>query len=197
MMNDELDVSQQPGDPQQTQQSPQQPAPDPQAQYAYAQQQTADQQAQYAYAQQQAAGQQAQYGYTQQQAQYAYAQQQAQYAAYAAQQQAYTPRPARSQHGKGGGWITFLRVFLWIWFALLCLAGVVLCVGSFGVASAIRYSDRAMMMRLTGVGELLGCILLAFLSVAGGMVALDAAANIKRTATNSARILELLQKQDK
>lgn len=101
----------------------------------------------------------------------------------------YTPPPyAAGKFGKGGGWIGFLRVFLWVWFGLICLAGLI---GFFGSTAA------------GGAGALLGllflaaAVLIAFLSVAGGMVALDAAANIHRCATNSARILELLQQQKK
>ena len=100
----------------------------------------------------------------------------------------YSPPYTGGKFGKGGGWIGFLRVFLWIWFGLICLAGLI---GFFGSTAA------------GGKGALLGllilaaAVLIAFLSVAGGMVALDAAANINRCATNSARILELLQQQQK
>ena len=75
-------------------------------------------------------------------------------------------------------------MFLWIWFCLLCLAGLVSFVG-FAAMGGVGV--------LVGLGTLIGCVLLAFLSVAGGMIALDAAANISRCATNSARILDLLQ----
>ena len=85
-------------------------------------------------------------------------------------------------------------MFLWIWFGLLCLAGVALCISAFYTASQVRRGGEEII--LAGLGSLVGCVLVAFLSVAGGMVALDAAANIKRCATNSARILDLLQKKD-
>ena len=93
---------------------------------------------------------------------------------------------AASQGGKGSGWIGLLRVFLWIWFGLLCLGGLVTFIAllSAGARGA-----------LLGFGALIGSVLVAFLSVAGGMVALDAAANISRCATNSARILDILQKK--
>ena len=113
-----------------------------------------------------------------------------QQAQYAQQQTAYAPpagnyAPVKAgQTGKGGGWIGFLRVFLWIFFGLLCLVGVI---GFAGMAANGQGGP--------GMLILLGCILLAFLSVAGGMIALDAAKNISRCATNSARILELLQRE--
>ncbi len=91
--------------------------------------------------------------------------------------------PYRAKGGKGGGWIGFLRVFLWIWFGLVCLFGVIVCVGWIDINPVIGFLC------------FLGCVLVAFLSVAGGMVALDACVNIKRCATNSARILDLLQKK--
>lgn len=102
-------------------------------------------------------------------------------------QTTYTPSPAISQAGKGTGWIKFLRVFLWIWFALICLAGVI----AFVRMISTGYDEAAWM----GFLILAGAVLLAFVSIAGGMVALDAAANISRCATNSARILDLLQQK--
>ena len=186
-MNDEYGYTPQPEQPQ----TPEQPVSAPAAPQ-YGQQPAADQQPQYGYGQQ-TAGQQPQYGYGQQ-AQAAYTQQQAQYYnQYYAQQYA-PPAAGKAADGKGGGWIAFLRVFLWIWFALLCLAGVALCISAFYAASQTRRGGEEMI--LAGIGSLVGCVLMAFLSVAGGMVALDAAANIKRCASNSARILEELQKKD-
>lgn len=92
--------------------------------------------------------------------------------------------PVSGQSGKGGGWIGLLRTFLWIYFGLICLVGLILFIG-FSQAG-----DGGVLM---GLLALAGCVLVAFISVAGGMVALDAAQNISRCATNSARILELLQ----
>lgn len=180
IVNDEYGYTPQPEAPQ----APAEPVSAPAAPQ-YGQQPTAEQQPQYGY------GQQAQNAYTQQQAQY--------YNQYYAQQYAApSPTVKGGGDGKGSGWITFLRVFLWIWFGLLCLAGLVLCVSAFNQASNVRYwsNDASTQLILAGLGSLVGCVLLAFLSVAGGMVALDAAANIKRCATNSARILDELQKKD-
>ena len=86
-----------------------------------------------------------------------------------------------------------LRVFLWCLFAVICLAGLVS--GGALCMEGIQYEELAMMF--AGIGVMLGCVLLAFVSVAGGMVALDAAQNIRRCAINSANILELLNQQDK
>ena len=88
--------------------------------------------------------------------------------------------------GKGAGWIGLLRVILWIYFGLICVVGLVLFV-SISAAGGPGF--------LAGLLALAGCVLLAFVSVAGGMVALDAAQNIRRTAINSARILEMLNKK--
>lgn len=93
---------------------------------------------------------------------------------------------ATSQAGRGSNWIGFLRIFLWIWFALICLSGVI---AFFNLASNGSL--------LPGLLALIGAALLAFVSVAGGMIALDAASNIQRCATNSARILELMQREQK
>lgn len=81
------------------------------------------------------------------------------------------------QHGRGGGWIMFLRVFLWIEFALVIAGGVV-------VFALYLRGERA----LEGILILIGSVLLAFLSVAVGMVLLDAAQNLRSLTDNSAQI---------
>ena len=127
-------------------------------------------------------GEQAQYG----QAPYG----QPQYGGQA--QYSYAPPPPQGPayvpglEGKGAGWIGLLRVILWIYFGLVCVVGLVLFVG-FSAVGGPGF--------LAGLLALAGCVLLAFVSVAGGMVALDAAQNIRRTAINSARILEMLNKK--
>ena len=119
-----------------------------------------------------------------------YGQQQQQYGGQA--QYSYAPPPPQAPvyidglEGKGAGWIGLLRVILWIYFGLICLVGLVLFVG-FSAVGGPGF--------LAGLLALAGCVLLAFVSVAGGMVALDAAQNIRRTAINSARILEMLNKK--
>lgn len=85
---------------------------------------------------------------------------------------------------KGGGWIGLARVFLWIWFAFLCLTGLVAFVVGLATFEILQ-----------GLAALLVCAMTAFLSVTGGMVALDAAQNISRCAANSERILELLKEE--
>jgi uncharacterized membrane protein len=137
------------------------------------------------YGQPQYGGGQPQYG----QPQYGYSQAQSQ-TTYAPPPPTggYAPPPVRSTGGKGGGWIGFLRVFLWIWFAVICLFGLV--VFSF---AAVQGGTAAAWGLLT----LVVSVLIGFLSIAAGMVALDACANLSRCATNSARILDLLQEQKK
>lgn len=126
-----------------------------------------------------AASGQAQYSYSQQQTY----QQQPQ-GGYAPPMGSYVPPSAPAGHsGKGGGWIALMRTFLWILFGLICFFGIVL------------FSRVADENTLVGLLCLAGCVLLAFVTVAGGMIALDAAANIKRIADNSAKIFDLLNWQ--
>ncbi len=61
-----------------------------------------------------------------------------------------------------------LRVFLWLLFTAICMGGIIFV-----------------------------SVLLAFVAVASGMVALDAAQNIRRCAVNSATIPDLLNRQVK
>ena len=61
-----------------------------------------------------------------------------------------------------------LRVFLWLLFTAICMGGIIFV-----------------------------SVLLAFVAVASGMVALDAAQNIRRCAVNSATIPDLLTRQVK
>lgn len=85
--------------------------------------------------------------------------------------------------GKGMGWIVFLRVILWLVFAACVISGL-----SLGV--------QAMDIGETGVGFLiiLGGILVGFMAVASGMVALNNATNLRTIASNTAKTVELLQK---
>ncbi len=83
--------------------------------------------------------------------------------------------------GKGMGWIVFMRVILWIIFAGMIIAGVV-----FGV-EVFDY-DEGM-----GLLYILSGILSAFLVVAGGMIALNNATNLRSIAMNTAKTVELLQ----
>lgn len=83
--------------------------------------------------------------------------------------------------GKGMGWIVFMRVILWIIFAGMVVAGAV-----FG----IEVFDHDELM---GIAYILGGILSAFIVVAGGMIALNNATNLRSIAMNTAKTVELLQ----
>lgn len=85
--------------------------------------------------------------------------------------------------GRGGGWIMFLRILLWFVFSAVCLTGAYLA------AEAFRFDQMA------ALSILAVSVLLAFTLVAGGMVALDSAQNIRRCAINSANILDLLNQR--
>lgn len=96
------------------------------------------------------------------------------------------PMPAyepAAKTGKGMGWIVFLRVILWIVFAACVISGL-----SLGI-QAMDFGD-------TGIGFLfiLGGILVGFMAVASGMVALNNATNLRTIASNTAKTVELLQK---
>lgn len=83
--------------------------------------------------------------------------------------------------GKGMGWIVFMRVILWIIFAGMVIAGLVAGVNVFD------YDE------LMGIVYILGGILSAFIVVAGGMIALNNATNLRSIAMNTAKTVELLQ----
>lgn len=101
-------------------------------------------------------------------------------------QMPYQPNPVFYQKtgktGKGMGWIVFLRVILWITFAAIVITGTVL---------AIRWLYWEPLMSAL---YFFGSILLAFITVAGGMIALNNATNLRSIAMNTALTVELLQK---
>lgn len=107
------------------------------------------------------------------------------------------PSPIVLEKGKGGAWIVFMRVVLWVQFALFSLVGIAVFVCSLVASSSLPGLFDGAGSVLIGFLIMIGCILFAFLSVAMGMIFLDMAANIKRTTTNSAYTLELLLKKEK
>ena len=129
---------------------------------------------------QQTGGQQ---GYDQQTGGQQYGQWQAGAGGYQAPAGGYYQSPGQGQRGKGGGWIGLLRVVLWLEFAVFAIFGLV----GFG-----SMADREPML---GLLTLAASVLVGLLVVGGGMVALDAAANIQRCATNSAQILDRLNQK--
>lgn len=94
------------------------------------------------------------------------------------------PMPALSQSGYG--WISFMRMVLWNLFSLLALASF--------IAGCVLIAKRGSVS--VGLGVMLGGTLLAFITIAGGMILLDNAINLDRLARNSEKILKLLQKKD-
>ena len=87
--------------------------------------------------------------------------------------------------GKGMGWIVFMRVILWVIFAGMIIAGIVLGVECFDYDEEI------------GLLYILGGILSAFITVAGGMIALNNATNLRSIAMNTAKTVELLQELER
>lgn len=102
----------------------------------------------------------------------------AQYRPYAA--------PVQGKVGGGFGWIVFLRVILWIFFGLIMLSALIAGV------EFMSWGDEGV---LIGFATILGGALVAFLTVACGMISLNNASNIHKIATNSARILDELQRR--
>lgn len=99
----------------------------------------------------------------------------------------YAPQPRMSgeryvgKTGKGMGWIVFMRVILWIAFA-----GIIV----YGVVMGMELFDYDEMLALAYI---LGGIFTAFITVAGGMIMLNNATNLRSIATNTAKTVELLQ----
>ncbi|MGM9554222.1 MAG: zinc ribbon domain-containing protein [Faecousia sp.] len=104
-------------------------------------------------------------------------------------QPAYPQQPAAPSNefsgktGKGMGWIVFMRVILWIIFAGIVITGVVYGIEMFG------YRDG----ELYGILCILSSVLAGFIVVAGGMIALNNATNLRSIAMNTAKTVELLQ----
>lgn len=87
--------------------------------------------------------------------------------------------------GKGMGWIVFMRVILWIIFAAIIIVGI---------GRGIEYFDYNAGVALV---QILTSILMAFIVVAGGMIALNNATNLRSIAMNTAKTVELLQELKK
>lgn len=99
---------------------------------------------------------------------------------------AYVPQPgpmyeAGGKTGKGMGWIVFMRVILWLVFAGIVISGLVLGV------EVMDYEAEL------GLAYIFGSILTGFLVVAGGMIALNNATNLRSIAMNTAKTVEILQ----
>ena len=105
------------------------------------------------------------------------------------QQPAYPQQPAAPSYefngktGKGMGWIVFMRVILWIIFASIVIGGLVAAFEMFDQRDGELY----------GILCILSSVLTGFIIVAGGMIALNNATNLRSIAMNTAKTVELLQ----
>lgn len=98
----------------------------------------------------------------------------------------YVPTPTvRGKAGGGFGWIVFMRVILWILFAGMILSSLIYGIILLGHNRTVG----------EGLLVIFGGILTSFIVVAGGMILLNAASNLHKIATNSANILNELQKR--
>ena len=105
------------------------------------------------------------------------------------QQVPYYTAPSHGKTGSGFGWIVFLRVILWIVFGAIVLSSLIIGIR---MMSFSRYFGG---MAWEGMLVIFGGILTAFITIAAGMVALNNASNLNKIATNSAKILDELQKK--
>ena len=117
----------------------------------------------------------------QSQAQYGY-RPQPQYAA-PVQYPQYIPEDT-SRHGKGGGWIAFMRVITWILFVIIELAVVIGGVVQIIAASSRYYYDGGMV--ISGILTIIVGTFMAFLLIAETMIFLDLAKNVKNIASSTA-----------
>lgn len=101
------------------------------------------------------------------------------------QQVPYYTAPSHGKTGSGFGWIVFMRVILWIVFAGIVVSALIIGIGLLGRRRT----------QLEGILVILGGILTAFITIAAGMIALNNASNLNKIATNSAKILDELQKK--
>ncbi len=106
------------------------------------------------------------------------------------EQQQKKSKPAQvryhAENGTGMGWIVFMRVILWILFSTVVIGAV--------VRAIVMFSQDLV---LDGIMTILIAVLAAFVVIGGGMVALNSASNSRKTANNTAKILQFLQEQSK
>lgn len=105
------------------------------------------------------------------------------------QQVPYYTAPSQGKTGTGFGWIVFMRVILWIVFGAIVVASLIVGIR---MMSFSRYFGG---MAWEGMLVIFGGILTAFITIAAGMIALNNASNLNKIATNSAKILDELQKK--
>ncbi len=112
---------------------------------------------------------------------------------YQPQQYAYVPQQPANR-GKGGGWIGFLRVMAWILFAVMelmfIIGGIGLMVAGGYINGTYYYGGGEAVF--AGLAVIVVGTLMSFLMIAAINVSLDAAQNIRRTATSTAEMNERL-----
>lgn len=107
--------------------------------------------------------------------------------------------------GKGSGWIVFARILLWLSFAGIILWGitmgiVMIAAGAAGGGSGIQEAEiggfvipavSGSAMILAGIFTMLGSVILAFVTVCGGFILLDACVNLKNMNDNLCEIIKI------
>ena len=104
------------------------------------------------------------------------------------------PPPAYGARGRGyvrptttgaNGWTTPMKILLWIVFALFCIAGLM---------TFIRAADADE----AGIGFVMFLIsvIVGYFMVAGGMIMLNAAEDLRVCAKNTEKLVDLIQDKD-
>ena len=97
----------------------------------------------------------------------------------------------KGKRGKGIGWIALVRIFCWIFLAVMLIGSLI-----FGIGVAMSgWTDSGILDILCGIAALAVGVLISFWSVASGMIALNNAENLRRIAINTEKTVEILSKE--
>lgn len=130
------------------------------------------------------------------------------------QQQSVQPKQIKRtftvKPGKGGGWIILAKIILWLVFAGIILVGVcsgvmLILTGSTGNDLNMNmypdgyyyyYSPEAIRVEasyaiILGIGIIIGSVILAFITVCSGFLAIDACLNLKNINDNLTELIKI------
>ena len=108
--------------------------------------------------------------------------------------------------GKGGGWIVFAKILLWLLFAGIILIGIssgimlistgLSSTGSVNVPEEYYYYYGAMRVEpmlavVSGIAVIIVSIILAFVTVCTGFLAIDACLNLKNMNDNLSELIKI------
>lgn len=114
--------------------------------------------------------------------------------------------------GKGGGWIVFAKVLLWLFFATIIIVGstvgvIMIAAGTNGGIETYDYdsdmyyypfeddivltSEEAVYTITAGISIIIASIVFAFVMVCGGFMAIDACLNLKNMNDNLSELIRI------